>query len=82
MEDYCPTPISMRKDSNQEIVEVNKKNTIVVNGIEVDITFMCNLTRLGVSPFAINMTHKDSELDSILRVQKAIGKVADHEKHM
>lgn len=46
----------MRKDSNQETVEVNKKNTMVVNGIEVDITFMCNLTRFGVSPFAINMS--------------------------
>lgn len=80
--DIYPTPISKIKPGDNGIVQMNTRNTMVMNGIEVDITYMDNLTRFGISPFAINMTHTDSDLDNIFKLQMAIGKLEDHEKQM
>jgi hypothetical protein len=34
---FCPTPISVRKDKQTEIVELGRKNIMFINDMEVDI---------------------------------------------
>lgn len=50
-----------------------------INDMEVDITEIEDRSRFGVSPFVINMTHRDSTLESIFRLQKAVN-AADNEE--
>jgi len=79
---FCPTPISVRKDKQTEIVELGRKNIMFINDMEVDITDIEDVTRFGISPFVINMTHKDSALKNIFSLQKAMKEVSDEERDM
>lgn len=58
MYEFCPTPISVRKNTHTEIVEFGRRNTMFINDMEVDITDIEDVTRFGISPFVINMTQK------------------------
>lgn len=43
-----------------------------LNDMEVDITDFNTITKFGMSPFVISMTHKDSALEKIFALQKAM----------
>ena len=82
MYDFCPTPISIRKDHQNEIVQYGRNNTMSINDMEVDITEIEDMSRFGVSPFVINMTHRDSSLENVFGLQKAMNAVDDEENDM
>lgn len=53
-----------------------------INDMEVDVTEIEDMSRFGVSPFVINMTHRDSSLEKIFGLQKALNAVHGEENDM
>lgn len=56
------------------------KQIMIVDDMEVDITYIKNASRFGVSLFSIGLTHADAPLLYQLKLHKALREIKENEK--
>lgn len=75
-------PISMRIVVPNNLVDTKRKDAEIHQANGVDIAFIQKMPRFGISPFVVNMTHRDAELEFVFEIQKAAIEITDGERSM